>query len=679
MKNSLNLFIFLFFSLQLIAVETDTSELFNLISKAEKELKVYNYEKAKIINDSAFIVNNKLNSEDFFDKLYQQKGVIFYKLQNFDSALIWIDISLEYGKKKLNNDILLAKSYYYKGNIHSKKVEREQCFKNLDIAIDLFDKNQNYKGKCRAINSKGLFYIRKHEFDTALVYYMESLEQANIHNVVDSKIKAMINIANVYIRSNKLDEALEIYDQAHKLCETINDSVNESTINVNVASIYRFQGNYDKALSAYLKLLKDAEKAKDKETVGLLCSNISNIYKSFDDYHKALKYVLRSLKIYEETNDESQLVSIYLNLGNVYSKLNNISEAFKYYHKSASYAQKNDIKIIRSKAYKNIADLHAKEDEFVESINYLNKYISLRDTIFEDKKLKYLSEFQAKFNKLQDETKIIKLENDNIKTQSEFQKVSYQRNLFLGILFLAFALVLSMILFFNWRNKKNKIISNQKIKELENQRKLETAKSVLEGEEKERKRIAHELHDGIGVLLSTASIHFSNVEDKSDPGIKSITKKAKEMLDKANSEIRNISHNMMPPVLSKFGIYEALLDIFEALDEDSDIITNFTIKGEKKALNENTEIMIYRFMQEIVNNTVKHADAAEVNCIMVISSNKLSIEYSDNGHGFDTNKINSKDSFGLNGIQSRIDFLNGKMKLDSNGETGTKYFINIPI
>ncbi len=310
---------------------------------------------------------------------------------------------------------------------------------------------------------------------------------------------------------------------------------------------------------------------------------------------------------------------------------------------------------------------------------YLDKYVGLRDTIFEETKLKNLTKYQAKFNKYEDETKILELENAKIKTQAHNADLIYQRNVYIGLIVFSLFVIMSMLLFYRWRNKKNRLIAEQRMKQQESERKLNAARSVLEGEEKERKRIAQELHDGIGVLLSTASIHFSNVEDKADKGIAELTHKAKLLLDKASKEVRHISHNMMPGVLSKFGLFEALTDTFESLEEDSGIKVDFKIEGKKVILDENSEIMIYRILLELINNTLKHAEATELSCFINIGKDKLRIEYKDNGKGFDLSKLESKDSFGLNGIQSRIDFLNGDLNVDSERGKGSRYVMEMPI
>ncbi|MEA3445885.1 MAG: sensor histidine kinase, partial [Bacteroidota bacterium] len=266
------------------------------------------------------------------------------------------------------------------------------------------------------------------------------------------------------------------------------------------------------------------------------------------------------------------------------------------------------------------------------------------------------------------------------KLQAQHNKVQAQRNIYMGSLG-ALGLVLFLIIkLFRVKSKNNKIINEQHIRQLEDEKKLLAARSSLEGQENERQRIAHELHDGIGVLLSSASIHFSNLKEKSlDEDTANLASTANDFLKKASSEVRRISHNMMPEVLMKFGLCDALEDIFDEVSDSGNIEIEHTISGSDKRFPEKTEIAIYRIVQEMLNNTLKHANAGHIDFNFSISGKQLMLSYFDDGVGFDVNALNKKTSFGLSGIYSRVDYLNGKLKHDSSIGKGCKYKIEIPI
>lgn len=661
------------------AVVADSVKVNEYYSISQTQLKEYNYTAAETFIDSALSLSKNQSQFSSLDKLYLQKGRINYSLQNYDTAMYYLQESKRLNKSVGWDNYVLANTYLYMGFIHSIRKNREQCIRDINIAVKLFEEFNDYEASCRALNAIGLLYFNMEIYDTAMSKYYEGLEMATRENLGKQRIKFLINIANIYSATEELHKALDVYDDAYKICMDISDSLDMVTISVNRGITYYGLGETDSAMRAFSDALKDAEIVKDYYTINVLLNNIGLIYGRKKQYDSALIYYKRAEKLFYRLGPDSGIIPPFINLGNTYKAMGDFDMAMEEYNKEFRQGLNDKRKSSVAGAYHNIANLYKTRNRYEDAYLYLDKYVKIRDTIFEETKLKNLTKYQAKFNKYEDKAKILKLENAKIKTQSHNADLIYQRNIYIAITIFALFLILSMVLFQRWRNKKNKLIADQRIKQLESERKLNAARSVLEGEEKERKRIAQELHDGIGVLLSTASIHFSNVEDKADKGIAELTHKAKLLLDKASKEVRHISHNMMPGVLSKFGVFEALTDTFESLEEDSGIKSNFRIEGKKVLLDENSEIMVYRILLELINNTLKHAEATEVSCFINIGKDKLKIEYKDNGKGFDLSKLTSKNSFGLNGIQSRIDFLNGNLKVDSERGKGSRYIMEIPI
>ncbi len=228
--------------------------------------------------------------------------------------------------------------------------------------------------------------------------------------------------------------------------------------------------------------------------------------------------------------------------------------------------------------------------------------------------------------------------------------------------------------------RHEKAMGLEKIQRLEEEKKLMTAKMLLEGQEEERKRIARELHDGLGVLLSATKMQFTTIKNIS-PENGHIIDRATQLLEQATGDVRKISHNMMPGLLTKLGLYEAVEDLFENLNDADNIHAAFEITGEDIRLPENNEIMLYRVIQEMVNNTLKHAEASEIKLIINVIPDRMDLIYFDNGKGFDMVQVfrNDADTLGLKSIRSRIGFLNGKIDIDSRPGRGTRFAIEIPV
>jgi signal transduction histidine kinase len=216
------------------------------------------------------------------------------------------------------------------------------------------------------------------------------------------------------------------------------------------------------------------------------------------------------------------------------------------------------------------------------------------------------------------------------------------------------------------------------VEQLKREKKLMAARSLIEGQEEERKRIAEELHDGLGVLLSAAKIQVSSINLVSEEE-KPLIEKAGKLLERASKDVRKISHNMMPGLLTNFGLFEALRDLVENVNDAKQIAASINIIGTEKRLPDNKEIMLYRIIQELINNTLKHAGAKTITIEVLIQPDQLEITYKDDGKGFDIRTTRSLKSIGLQSIHSRIDFLGGKLTFESEKDKGAKFYMKVPL
>lgn len=199
-------------------------------------------------------------------------------------------------------------------------------------------------------------------------------------------------------------------------------------------------------------------------------------------------------------------------------------------------------------------------------------------------------------------------------------------------------------------------------------------RSLIEGQEQERARLAKDIHDGIGPLLTTIKLQLEGKNSNSNEAIE----KVKQKLDETISEIRNISFNLMPPVLLDFGVGAAVKHLLDSVKGDIDITFINDIISDTK-LTDDINIAIYRITQECLNNSLKHADPGEIKVSITEFANKVCLFYSDDGIGFDLEKYNKnkKDSKGLINIQERVKVLNGNITIQSD-MTGTTLEIEIP-
>ena len=239
-------------------------------------------------------------------------------------------------------------------------------------------------------------------------------------------------------------------------------------------------------------------------------------------------------------------------------------------------------------------------------------------------------------------------------------------------------------LFFRKRLKDQKTIASQKeaiqhqeIRELQQENKLLALNSMIEGQEAERLRIAKDLHDSLGGLLSTVKAHFGTIQKEIEQLEKlNITEKTNELIDEACIEVRRISHNMMPHALSISGLEGALEDMTESLNEEG-YQTTLEISGLSEKIKPTKEVMIYRLLQEVISNIRKHAEAKSILIQVLGHQKELNIIIEDDGKGFNYEKALEKGGLGLKSINSRVQFLDGTIHWDSQIGQGTTITINI--
>jgi two-component system NarL family sensor kinase len=217
--------------------------------------------------------------------------------------------------------------------------------------------------------------------------------------------------------------------------------------------------------------------------------------------------------------------------------------------------------------------------------------------------------------------------------------------------------------------------------EIAHQKEIRT-KAILEAEEKERRRIAQDLHDGVGQLLSAAKLNLSNLDSKiatQTEEQKLAMQNALSLVDDSVKEVRAVSHNMMPNTLIKLGLASAVREFITKLGNAPTLKVDLEIVGLDTRLDNQIETVLYRVIQEIVNNIIKHAKASQISMQLIRHDTELNIMIEDNGVGFDTNQLDNFEGIGLKGIQTRIEFLNGSVHFDSSIGRGTTVIIDIPL
>ncbi|MBK9272086.1 MAG: sensor histidine kinase [Saprospiraceae bacterium] len=418
------------------------------------------------------------------------------------------------------------------------------------------------------------------------------------------------------------------------------------------------------------------------------------------------KYLLLNTALKDSIQDTSHLV----NLGKVlkYAKASKLSElegmSYRiigdYYERKlqlseACLAYQIANHIFDSLGY--LADqlqLHQKiynclqgQELYKEANQELLKYISINDSLnlqlTQAEIFRVIDKFDKKENR---EEKI-----DLAKSQRLFELKTRRSNFtMISLLFGIGAILIAVfliVLFYQQKLSANEIIlkqseeiNHQKIKELENNLTLQTMQSMIRGQEVERERIAKDLHDSLGGLLSAIKLRFDKLGmDHLASQEPTEYKKVHGLIDVACKEVRNIAHDLKPSALDNLGLLDALKDLINRYqnNEGPDVFLQTKGLEDTPLLNSENSTQVYRIVQELVHNAIKHASAKEIFIQVQIIENDLEITVEDDGIGYDTQlKTNG---MGLENIRSRVNYLNGEMEVDSRPNQGTSVMIQIPL
>ena len=617
------------------------------------------------------------------------------------------DDTLKIGRYKILGDKLLSLD------------KASEMLKNAEQGLALSEKLNYPKGIIQMTLFKAIALDIMGQTDKALIFYNKALNLADTYGEGELLAKCYLNLGVCYQYLGDYDLALENQLLAYDLSDELTKKDRAKLLN-NIGVIYRFQKKYERAEDIYLKSYELKEELKDSLGMAATLMNLGVVYNNIEGRDEmAVQYMQRGQNLYQLLGRLDQVASCNTALGQIFFAQQNIQLAKKAFKNAWAYYEKNitsryspatliglgeialmegDYKAAEnyveqafelSRKFGNKEEMHAElfalssiKDTLGkkgEAYKILKEAYAINDTLNQNIRLNAMEEMQAKFDVKE---KVKELEISELKLNEQTR----QRNIFLfGAIGLA---LFAMTIFFFLRNKirtnkkiseQGKAIQDQKITELQQKNKLLALSSMVEGQEAERLRIAKDLHDSLGGLLSTVKNHFSTIQNEIKALEKlNLTEKTGELIDEACIEVRRISHNMMPHALSLSGLQGAMEDLAEQLESEG-YDTTLEIKGELVNFDETKKVMIYRLVQEIISNIRKHAEANTILIQLLVHQNEIKLIIEDDGKGFNYVKARTQGGLGLKSINSRVEFLDGQIDWDSQPGKGTTISINIPV
>ncbi|WP_162499781.1 tetratricopeptide repeat-containing sensor histidine kinase [Mucilaginibacter terrigena] len=545
---------------------------------------------------------------------------------------------------------------------------------NIDTAQLLYaevaaaaDKQNNAVDFIEAHINIGRIYADKGENVKAFGSYELALKKADKTNDKDLTAHIYKHIGALYISWKKFNEALGYYDKAEALARQVNNEELVADCQNNKGTVYEQQLKYDKAISAYKSALAVYTKQHNTAKISMALSNVAIVYKFQKNYGSSLEYNLKALALSEKTGDKWMMAATYNNIGNLYGEMGEYKNALAYCNKSIAIAKKiNAIEIVEA-AYESMADAAAKAGDYKDAFNYHKLYATTKDKFINVESTKQLSELNVKFE-TERRQKLIQ--------QQQFEISRRNTTIIVIAALFAGVIIIGLQSYRSYRLKQRHVLQAAIL----NQQDIAT-KGIIQAEEKERKRIAADLHDGVGQLFSAVRMNLSSLMERvvlTNTDEQALAEKTLAMVDESCKEVRTIAHQMMPNILLKIGLASAIKDFVNKIDSHH-LKVNLEAYGLDERLDNNVEIVLYRVVQECVNNVIKHSRASRLDINLTRETDNISVTIEDNGIGFNTADKMKFEGIGLKNIITRVAYLKGTVDISSDQNKGTLVAIYIPL
>jgi signal transduction histidine kinase len=593
--------------------------------------------KAKQYYRKAIELSTKLKFHAGTIKSFASYSNVFAVTGEHDSSMLYNEKALALAreiKDSLNTGIALLNI----GVSHGYLENYEAAIQNFQEGLKIVEGKTYTKLEVKINDRLQVMYWQMAQYDKAIGFGKKAVQQSRQLNMTYELAQSLSNLSLSYLSKSMQPEALPLLTEALTIAKNIGNYNLESAILLNLSDILLVSGDYEKAKQYIEKslLLHRGLGSKDGEAISL-----------------------RALAVY-------------------YLQKKNFSNAKELATESAIIARRNALTLDHAEAIHVLSSVAYATGDMRSGDKYHRQYGDSIKALVKKILSQKSAELEKKYETEKKEAQIKKLE-----AEKQVQQLSIRQKNALNYILIGSAvalLIISLLLYRNHTSKQK--LQQQRINELENEKQLTATEAVLKGEEQERTRLARDLHDGLGGMLSGIKYSFQTMKGGliMTPDNAQAFERSMDMLDSSIKEMRRVAHNMMPEALVKFGLDIALRDFCHDINQSGALQVSYQSIGIKDlSIDQTTAITIYRIVQELINNTMKHASAKTAIIQVSTINDGISITVEDDGKGFNPVILEGSRGIGWSNIQSRIEYLKGKVDVQSEPGKGTSVHIELSI
>jgi two-component system, NarL family, sensor kinase len=591
--------------------------------------------------DEAFGLCKKLNYTEGLADCYIWKGELLKSSEQFKEAHLAFDSAIALAASSPLLEEKSAFAYRQKGQIHFSQDDYYNALHFYFEALKYYEYHPDISTTALLTNITSI-YLRLNNLAKALEFGKKNLQASQQTGKKMVVVQAQLGLVNIHLKKNDLASASALLDQiAPHIPDPFEMIINEAYYDRR-GTIYYLQQKYDSSFAYYQQALRSAEKMGHSININMALYHLSDNALKLDKLEIAKKYALQNMELAKKIGTPGARFTALVNLSEYYNKTGNHQKAFQ----------------------------------------FLKEGAMLKDSVLSESNLKQMNTLGAIYETGKSQKEIMQLHAEK-KLQTIQLKQKSNWNIFF-IVCSASLLIMGLLAYKNMRksqqlSQQQQALQRQLIADLEKDKKLLAIDSMLKGQEEERNRIAKDLHDGLGGMLSGVKLSFINMKENMilTPENLAGFERSIELLDSSIKELRKVAHNLMPEALVKFGLDEALKDFCHSIGASSQIHVVYQQFGELRKLTNTAEVFIYRIIQELVNNALKYAAAKTIMVQLTKYASKISITVEDDGKGFDTNTIEGMKGAGFSNIRYRVNYFKGTIDIVSGPGEGTSVNIEL--
>jgi two-component system, NarL family, sensor kinase len=533
--------------------------------------------------------------------------------------------------------------------------------KEKDFQVQIADINNNIGLVSRSVGN----------FKNAILHFTEAINYYENSGNKDAKAGTLNNLGLLHLDLENHEVAEIYFQRAFDGFSQIKDTIGMSIVLNNLSLSAVFHQQYIQAREYLYESIHLAMSANNKYGLCLSYYSLGQTFRFENKHKEAIEAYEKSMVFAMEINQPHQYALGQLGISQTLLLSGNYYEALKISKQVMDVAIELDNISLITETHKILSKIFKLTGSYKNSLYHYTEYTNTKESLLSQTNVNHLHDFEmsmlSRANKLQQ----LELERKEMAIN--------KKNYILSFTILTFILILIgfYLIYLNHRNRQ-RVKLQQTIIHLTEKK----SHAAVEAEILERKRIGQELHDGLGQMLSVAGLHVSVLQKKkniSEIRRNELLDAAMRSIDEAFNEVRNISHNLSPCLLSERGLEGALKNLADHVNHSEQLNMSFMTFGLNGKLNPLVENTLYRSVQEILNNTIKHSNASKLSFHIAQGNNEITLMAEDNGIGFDISEINDKSGSGLFHMKSRIENLNGNLNIDSNPSRGTIISIVIPL